>query len=151
MTPPYMFLLPGNGPRSTSRVRSPARAATIAAHDPAGPPPTTITSKPTSAIRAPSEQDEQLVQHRVRVGGQGQVGELHHRAVAVGVDADDVGRRAEATGVLDGPADAEGEVQLWVDDDAGGADLAVVADPAPVGDDAGRADAGAERSAQRGE
>src|SRR3954464_8719428 len=79
ITPPYMFLLPGNGPRSTSRVRRPARAATIAAQEPAGPPPATITSKSTSAMPALPEQGEQGVQRRVGIGGHGEVGELHHR------------------------------------------------------------------------
>ena len=48
-------------------------------------------------------------------------------------------------------ADAEREVQVGVDDDAGGADLALVADPAAVGDDAGRAHRRAERGGDRGE
>ena len=43
-TPPYMFLLPANGPRSRSSTDRPARASTVAAHDPAGPAPTTIAS-----------------------------------------------------------------------------------------------------------
>ncbi len=59
----------------------------------------------------------------------GQVGELHHRAVRVGVHADDVRGLAEAAGVLHRAADAEGEVESRVDDDARGADLAFVADP----------------------
>ena len=43
-TPPYMFLLPANGPRSSSSTDRPARASTVAAHEPAGPAPTTMTS-----------------------------------------------------------------------------------------------------------
>src|SRR5436190_2636594 len=43
-TPPYMFLEPGNGPRSSSSTDRPARAATSAAAAPAGPAPTTTTS-----------------------------------------------------------------------------------------------------------
>ena len=54
--------------------------------------------------------------------------------------------RAEAGGVLDGAADAEGDVQRRVDDDAGRADLALVLDPAAVGDHPG----GAHRRAERG-
>src|SRR6476620_7970516 len=98
-----MFLLPGNGPRSTSSVRSPARAATIAAHEPAGPPPTTMTSK-SAMCGARGEQRDQLVERRVGVGGDRQIGELHHRAVGGGVHADHVGWGAEAAGVLHGPA-----------------------------------------------
>ena len=135
----------------------------MAAHDPAGPPPTTMTStsrrqvarsarqRRRSVRRRCGEEIQERVERGVGVGRDGQVGELHHRAVRVGVDADDVRRRAEPAGVLHGPADAEGEVQLRVDDDAGGADLAVVADPAAVGDHPGRADAGAERHAEVGE
>src|SRR5690349_24704171 len=108
-----MFLLPGNGPRSRSRTDRPARAATIAAHEPAGPPPTTITSKSTgrlpatsdSATGGRSEEGDELVEGRVGVGGDGEVGQLHHRAVPVDVDADDVRRGAEAAGVLHRPAD----------------------------------------------
>ena len=91
----------------------------------------------------------QLVEHGVGVGDDGQVGHLHHRAVRVGVDADDVGGRAEPGRVLDGAADAEGEVQVGVDDDAGRADLALVADPAAVGDDAGGAHRRAEARRRR--
>ena len=40
-----MFFDPGNGPRSTSATRAPPRANTSAAAEPAGPAPTTITSK----------------------------------------------------------------------------------------------------------
>src|SRR5436190_301641 len=48
-TPPYMFLLPGYGPRSSNSVRNPPRAASIAAQEPAGPAPTMTTSKSVSA------------------------------------------------------------------------------------------------------
>src|SRR4051794_24541501 len=44
-TPPYMFFDPGNGPRSSRQTLLPSRASTSAAVDPAGPAPTTITSK----------------------------------------------------------------------------------------------------------
>src|SRR5436305_14273106 len=44
-TPPYMFFDPGYGPRSSRQTRSPPRAAVNAAADPAGPAPTTTTSK----------------------------------------------------------------------------------------------------------
>ena len=87
--------------------------------------------------RQPSTAPEprgELVEDGVGVGDDGQVGHLHHRAVRVGVDADDVVGRAEPGGVLHGAADAEREVQVGVDDDAGRADLALVADPAAVGD-----------------
>ena len=47
--------------------------------------------------------------------------------------------------VLHGAADAERQVQRGVDDDAGRADLALVADPAAVGDHPGGAHRGAER------
>ncbi len=52
-TPPYMFLLPANGPRSSSRTERPARARTVAAHEPAGPAPTTTTSTSTVTARPP--------------------------------------------------------------------------------------------------
>src|SRR3954452_10489973 len=108
-----MFLLPANDPRSSSSTDRPARASTVAAHDPAGPAPTTITSKSGSATEA----GLQLVEHGVGVGDDRQVGDLHHRAVRIRVDADDVARRAEPGGVLHGAADAQREVQLRVDDD----------------------------------
>src|SRR5262245_55017840 len=81
-TPPYMFLLPGNGPRSSRTTERPARASTVAAHEPAGPAPTTTTS----TIGGPrvvghAEQGSQLVEDRVRIRHHGEVGHLHHRAV----------------------------------------------------------------------
>ena len=150
ITPPYMFLLPGNGPRSSSRVRRPPRAASIAAHEPAGSAPTITTSKPAPAIDD-SELREQFVEHRVRVGHNGKSGKLHHRANLIGVYADDVLRSAEPAGVLHGSADSESDVQLRIDDHAGGADLSFVTDPTAIGDDASRADAGPHRSTQGGE
>ena len=39
--------------------------------------------------------------------------------------------------------------KLWIDDHASGADLTLVSDPAPVGDDAGCADTGAQCGAER--
>ena len=55
-TPPYMFLLPANGPRSSSSTDRPARASTVAAHEPAGPAPTTIdvvvAAQPSEARRS---------------------------------------------------------------------------------------------------
>ena len=75
-------------------VRSPARAATIAAHEPAGPPPTTMTSKSighaSARCQPPWRERGRRSSSSVALASAviGQVGELHHRAVAVGVDAD---------------------------------------------------------------
>src|SRR6185295_3958815 len=105
-----MFLLPGKGPRSSSSVRNPPRAASIAAHDPAGPAPTTTTSKSGSAttwFRLVRQALEQRVEHGVGIADHGQIGELHHRTMGVGVDADDVVRPTQAAGVLYRPADPE--------------------------------------------
>src|SRR5690242_13472617 len=52
MTPPYMFFEPGNGPRSSRHTVLPARAITIAAALPAGPAPTTMTSKSNPNTRS---------------------------------------------------------------------------------------------------
>src|SRR5260221_10420767 len=121
-----MFLLPGNGPRSSNSVRSPPRAASMAAHAPAGPAPTTTTSKSVSA-NVGRHLFDQCIDHRVGVGNNGEIGELHHRAERIGVDADDVLWPAETAGVLHCTTDAEGDVQIGVDRNAGGADLALVA------------------------
>src|SRR5262245_39392015 len=85
-TPPYMFLLPGNGPRSRRITRLPARASTSAAQDPAGPAPTTMTSASAIVDSPRGEHREELGDHFVGVAHDRQVGELHHRAVGVGVD-----------------------------------------------------------------
>src|SRR3954467_13775926 len=82
-TPPYMFFAPGNGPRSSRSTARPARASTSAAAAPAGPAPTTTAS--TSATGGDPQAGGELVQHGVGVGHHRQVGELHHRAVRVGV------------------------------------------------------------------
>src|SRR5262249_50751010 len=115
---------------------------------PAGPAPTTITS--TSGIRAlllgGEQTDGKLVEDGVGVADDREIGELHHRAVAVDVDADDVVGLAEAARVLHRAADRKGDVQRRVDDDTGRPDLALVADPALVRDDPG----GAQRSAEGG-
>src|SRR5215831_5031426 len=69
LTPPYMFFDPGNGPRSKTTTSRPARASVRAAHAPAGPAPTTITS--TSGIRAlllgGDQTGGQLVEDRVGI------------------------------------------------------------------------------------
>src|SRR5262245_22799933 len=79
-TPPYMFLLPGNGPRSSSTTRLPARASTSAAHEPAGPPPTTMASASVMVTNSRGRQPvQQLADHGVGVADDGQIGELHHR------------------------------------------------------------------------
>src|SRR4051812_39247354 len=123
-----MFLAPGNGPRSSRTTERPARASVSAAADPAGPAPTTMTSKSGIAVQLTSvgvgisagaggggggqaETGRELGEDGAGVGHDGDIGELHHRAVRVGVDRDDVVRLAEAARVLDGPADAEGEVE----------------------------------------
>src|SRR5262245_38724838 len=128
-TPPYMFLDPGNGPRSKTTTSRPARASVSAAHAPAGPAPTTITS--TSGIRVlqlvRAQPCGQLVEDGVGVAHDGEISELHHRAVAVDVDTHDVIGLAEAARVLDGATYREGDVQRRVDDDASGSDLALVA------------------------
>src|SRR3954454_21465658 len=150
-TPPYMFLLPGYGPRSSNSVRNPPRAASIAAHEPAGPAPTMTTSKSVSAtarICFPRQPLEQLVEHGVGVGDHGQICELHHGTVRIGVDADDVVGPTETAGVLHRAADAEGDVEPRVDDHTRCTDLALVCDPAAVGDDPGRADAGLQSRAK---
>ena len=90
-------------------------------------------------------------EHLVRVGHHGEVGQLHHRAVRVGVHADDVVGVAEAAGVLHCATHPERQVQLRVDHHAGGADLSLVRHPAAVGDDAGGADTRADGAAQRGQ
>src|SRR5215468_2811792 len=87
-TPPYMFLAPGKGPRSTRSTERPARASARAAADPAGPAPTTTAS--TSGIGIHEHPGRERVEDGVGVGDDGEVGELHHRAVRVGVDAHDV-------------------------------------------------------------
>ena len=114
-----------------SATRLPARASTMAAHDPAGPAPTTIASKSDICI----ELDEELSNHVVGVAHDGEIGKLHHRAVRIEVHTDDVLGLTEAAGVLHGTADTECDVELWIDDHAGCADLAFVPDPAAVGDD----------------
>ena len=100
----------GTGHVRAASVRSPPRAASMAAHDPAGPAPTTTTSKSFSGMRW-SDLFEERVEHGVGVADHGEVGELHHRTERVGVDADDVFRLTEPTGVLHRTADAEGDVQ----------------------------------------
>src|SRR5262245_60757516 len=136
MTPPYMFLAPGKGPRSTSRTRRPARAATSAAAEPAGPAPTTTTSTVSAMTRLPrpgglkvrldTEAAGELLEQGRGVGHQRQVGHGHHRAAGIGVHRDHVARRAQAGDVLDRARDAERDVQVRVDGDAGGADVALV-------------------------
>lgn len=85
-----------------------------------------------------------MVECLVRVADDGEVGELHHRAVAIGVDADDVLGCAEACSVLHGTADAERHVQVGIHHDTGGADLTCVRRPAAVGDHPRGAGAGAD-------
>src|ERR1700730_5356636 len=114
-----MFLAPGNGPRSSRQTFRPARASASAAHAPAGPAPTTIASKSTSATESLLER----VEHGIGVAHDGEVGELHHRAVCIGVHAHDVIGSPEPTRVLDGAADPERDVELRIDDHARGADL----------------------------
>ena len=92
-----------------------------------------------------------MVERGVGVGHDGQIGELHHRAVAVGVHADDVVGVAEPAGVLHGTADPERDVEIGVDDHAGGADLTLVRHPTPVGDHPRRAHTGADGRADPGE
>ena len=58
--------------------------------------------------------------------------------MGIEVHTDDVLGLTEAAGVLHGTADAECDVELRIDDHAGGADLAFVPDPAAVGDDSRR-------------
>ena len=103
------------------------------------------------APHSDDEQSLQLVEHGVGVAHDGEVGHLHHRAVRIGVHADDVVGVAEAGRVLHRAADPEREVERRVDDDAGRADLALVADPSPVGDDARRPHRRAEPGRDRGE
>ena len=150
-TPPYMFLLPANGPRSSSTTERPARASAIAAHD-AGGPGADDDRVDVSHRRAPRRRGSACERGRGRSFASRddrEVGELHHRTVRIGVDADDVLGRPEAARVLHGAADPERDVQAWVDDDTGRADLALVADPAAVGDHPRRADAGAEQGGDR--
>src|SRR5688500_6091752 len=100
MTPPYMFFEPANGPRSSRHTDSPARAATRAAAAPAGPAPTTITSKSgaPSAIVVPFARRDVVLAHLEPtgqgrhqggcVGDHGQVGHGHHRAALAQVHGD---------------------------------------------------------------
>jgi hypothetical protein len=114
-----MFFEPGNGPRSSRITECPERASTVA------------------AVGHPVVHGElagQRIEGRVRVADDREIRHGHHRAVRVGVDADDVVRRAQAGGVLHGATDPECEVQRRVDDDAGRADLLVVVHPPAVGD-----------------
>src|SRR5688500_1761142 len=127
-----MFLEPGNGTRSTRSTVWPARARTVAAHDPAVPAPTTTESylagsvievlHPSAGAR-PSvggpdggrpalgcpgslgQQPVQFVENAVGIAHHRQVGHLHHRAVRIGVHADDVSGIAEPGGVLHRAAD----------------------------------------------
>ena len=62
---------------------------------------------------------------------------MHHRAVWVSVDADDVLWAAEASGVLDRAANSKGKIQRRIDDDAGGANLLVMMYPRPIRNDSG--------------
>src|SRR5215204_6387995 len=149
-TPPYMFLLPANAPRSSTTTLRPERASVIAAQVPAGPAPTTMTSTSSSAI-AGSQQVEEFIENLVRVGHHSQVGELHHRTERVGVDADDVIGRAESAGVLHRTTDPERDVQTGIDHDPGRPDLALVTHPSAIGDDTGGSDTGTQVPAQLGE
>src|SRR5215471_14725716 len=120
MTPPYMFFAPGNGPRSTSSTRRPARAATRAAADPAGPAPTTTTSTgsamahllrlATRRVRLDAEATGQRLEQRGGIGYQREVGHGHHRAAGIGVHRDHVTRCAQSGDVLDRARDAQRDV-----------------------------------------
>ena len=79
------------------------------------------------------ESTGQLGQQCPGVGDQSQVGHGSHRAEGIGIDADDVPGGPQTAHVLGGPRYAQGDVQLGIDGDAGGADLALIAGPAGVG------------------
>src|SRR5207302_10578911 len=76
-TPPYMFLAPGNGPRSMRSTERPARARARAAAEPAGPAPTTMAS--TSLMDGPrGELVCQRDEYRVCVVHDRHIGLLSH-------------------------------------------------------------------------
>src|SRR5687767_16016180 len=77
-----------------------------------------------------------------------QVGEFADRGVRIAVDGDDVLGRLHADAMLDGPADSGSDVERWLDDLAGLADLELVRDPARVGGRSRGADRPAERRGQ---
>ena len=166
-----MFLLPGNGPRSSSTTDRPARASCQRRRRPG---------------RSGADHDDVDVRRRLsrrQPPTSGPVARLSHGSPPGGRRAEAGEQRAtrvasvttarSASGIIGqcasvltlitcaarrgrsacwtAPLIAERDVQLRVDDHAGGADLALVAHPAPVGDHPGRPDARPERGAERGE
>src|SRR6516225_5356936 len=102
-----MFLAPGNGPRSMSRTRRPARAATSAAAAPAGPAPTTATSTWSAMVhlrqglRDDAKAPGQRLEQAWGIRNQREVGHRHHRTAGIGVHRDDMAGRPQAGDVLD--------------------------------------------------
>ncbi len=78
-----------------------------------------------------------MIERLVGVAHDREIRHRHHRAVRLGVDADDVRRGAQSARVLHRTAHTERHVQGRVDDHTGRTDLMVVADPAAIGDHAG--------------
>ncbi len=95
----------------------------------AGSSDTAVPGRPASACPRPK-----LVEQRApdleQVADDVQVREVGHRRIRVAVDGDDRLGGLHPDLVLDGPADAQGQVQLRLDDLAGLADLLAVGDPA---------------------
>src|SRR5882757_4756388 len=98
-----MFLLPGYGPRSSRATRRPARARVSAVADPAGPAPTTTTSKSGPGLsdigvhlQPRGERGEQLPD----VADECQLRPAHHGAAGVDVGGDDVTGVADTREVL---------------------------------------------------
>ena len=126
----------GHRPRCASRRWS-------SRHRPGPPRERPLTSLPWSAGPQGTDQGGD---HLVQVADDSVVGAGQDRGARVGVDRDDVLGARAARDVLDGAADAAGQVELGGDLGAGLADLLLVRAPALGGDHAGHADHAAEQA-----
>src|SRR5580692_5097387 len=103
----------------------------------------TSTATSSWASTGPEGRDQRR-DDLVQVADDGVVGVGQDGGAGVGVDGDDVLGSATARDVLDGAADAAGQVELRRDLGAGLADLLAVRPPALGSDDTGDADHAAE-------
>src|SRR5580693_8089783 len=142
VTPPYMFFDPGNGPRSSRHTESPPRADTRAAAEPAGPAPTTTTSKRSGVCslrrgRRHTEPPGQRDGQGRRVGDEGEVGHQHHGCTGIEVDRHDILGLSDAAHVLHRSRNAYRDVEIGVHHLSGGADLTTERGPTGIGHHAG--------------
>ena len=78
-----------------------------------------------------------MTQHLRSIAHNAEIRELHHRAMRIGVDRDDVSWVTESGSVLNRTRNTPGQIQVRIHDHSGGADLSIVMNPATIGDHAG--------------